>query len=105
MIKQEELIRSLGRMKVQTGSLVCLGCGHEHNCGISGCAIIRAAQEFIAKAPKERTVSSSGLFDKREIYPDCTVEVLTNTITGEQSVGWYENSNPPAGVEEDEVRG
>lgn len=30
---------------VQTGSLVCLGCGYEHNCGIKGCALIRAAVE------------------------------------------------------------
>lgn len=37
----KELIASLKRLKVQTGSLVCLGCGREHNCGIHGCAILR----------------------------------------------------------------
>lgn len=37
----------------------------------------------------------SNLFDKEEIYPDCTVQVLTNTLTGETSVGWRENDNPP----------
>ena len=37
----KELIASLKRLKVQTGSLVCLGCGYEHNCGIHGCAILR----------------------------------------------------------------
>ena len=37
----KELINSLNRLKVQTGSLACLGCGHEHNCGTGGCAIIR----------------------------------------------------------------
>ena len=36
-----ELIANLRRLKVQTGSLVCLGCGYEHNCGIHGCAILR----------------------------------------------------------------
>ena len=25
----------------------CLGCGHEHNCSLSGCAINRAAAEMI----------------------------------------------------------
>lgn len=40
-----ELIKALRRLKVQTGSLACLGCGHEHNCGIHGCAIIREAAE------------------------------------------------------------
>ncbi len=36
-----ELIAALRRLKVQTGSLACLGCGYEHNCGIHGCAILR----------------------------------------------------------------
>lgn len=44
-----ELIRALRRMKAETGSLVCLGCGHEHNCDIQGCAIIRAAAEELEK--------------------------------------------------------
>ena len=38
-----ELIAALRRLKVETGSLVCLGCGHEHSCGIHGCAILREA--------------------------------------------------------------
>lgn len=38
-----EVIAALRGMKVQTGSLVCLGCGQEHNCGIHGCAILLAA--------------------------------------------------------------
>ena len=40
-----DLIKALKRLKVQTGSLACLGCGHEHNCGAHGCAIICAAVE------------------------------------------------------------
>lgn len=40
-MSNRELIASLRRLKVQTGSLVCLGCGYEHNCGIHGCAILR----------------------------------------------------------------
>ena len=42
-MKTDELIEALGRLKVQTGSLACLGCGHEHNCGVHGCALIREA--------------------------------------------------------------
>ncbi len=41
----KELINSLNRLKVQTGSLACLGCGHEHNCSTCGCAIIREAAD------------------------------------------------------------
>ncbi len=40
-----ELIKALQRLKVETESIACLGCGHEHNCGIHGCAIIREAAE------------------------------------------------------------
>ena len=40
-----KLIKALQRLKVETGSIACLGCGHEHNCGIHGCAIIREAAE------------------------------------------------------------
>lgn len=29
------------------------------------------------------------IFDKVDLYTNCTVEVLENTITGEISVGWY----------------
>lgn len=42
-----ELIKSLQRLKVETESIGCLGCGHEHNCGIHGCAIIREAAEWL----------------------------------------------------------
>lgn len=42
-MKTDELIEALGRLKVQTGSLACLGCQHEDNCGVHGCAIMREA--------------------------------------------------------------
>ena len=40
-MKTDELIMALQKLKVQTVSLACLGCGHEHNCGVHGCAIAR----------------------------------------------------------------
>lgn len=40
-----DLIERLRHMSVETGSLVCLGCGHEHNCDVHGCAIIREAAD------------------------------------------------------------
>ena len=43
----DELTKALTRMESETGSLAdslcCLGCGHEHNCGVHGCAVIREA--------------------------------------------------------------
>lgn len=48
----KELIAALKKMAVETGSLVCLGCGHEHNCGISGCAILREAAAALERMEK-----------------------------------------------------
>ena len=33
----------------------------------------------------------SNVFDKERIYPNCTVQILTNSITGEESIGWWVN--------------
>ena len=49
-MSDRELIAALRRLKVQTGSLVCLGCGREHNCGIHGCAILRDTIVFVEKS-------------------------------------------------------
>lgn len=35
-MKNEEILTALRRLKVETGSLVCMGCGREHDCGIHG---------------------------------------------------------------------
>lgn len=37
----------------------------------------------------------TNMFDEEELHTDCTVQVLTNSVTGEVSVGWWENNNPP----------
>lgn len=42
-MKTDDLIKALGRLKVQTGSLACLNCKYEDACGMHGCAIIREA--------------------------------------------------------------
>lgn len=33
----------------------------------------------------------TNIFDIEEIHPNCTVQILTNSVTGEVSVGWWEN--------------
>lgn len=52
----KDLIRSLRQLKVETGSLACRGCGHEHNCGIHGCAIIRQAAERLEELRQEKAL-------------------------------------------------
>ena len=48
-MRDEDLLAALRRLKVQTGSLACLGCGRENNCGIHGCAILRETISFLKK--------------------------------------------------------
>jgi len=36
-------------------------------------------------------IIETNIFDIEEIHPDCTVQILKNSITGEVSVGWWEN--------------
>ena len=47
-MRDQELISAIRRLKVETGSLACMGCGHEHNCGVSGCAVMREAADRIS---------------------------------------------------------
>ena len=44
----KDLVNAIRRLKVETGSLACMGCGHARNCGVSGCAIMREAAGRIA---------------------------------------------------------
>ncbi len=46
-MNDKDLLQELRRLKVEIGIHACLGCGHEHNCDIHGCAIIREAAERI----------------------------------------------------------
>lgn len=42
-----QLLDALRRLKVETGSLACFGCGYEHDCTMQGCRIIREASARI----------------------------------------------------------
>ena len=37
------------------------------------------------------TKVETNFYDKEDIYDNCTVQVLTNTATGDVSVGWWRN--------------
>lgn len=41
------LLADLRRLKVETGSLACMGCGREHNCGVHGCAVLRETADVL----------------------------------------------------------
>ena len=42
------------------------------------------------------TLESAGIYDIVEEIPNCCVQILKNSVTGEISIGWYDNDNPPA---------
>lgn len=43
-------LRAVKGLKIQTGSMACLGCGYEYRCSIHGCAILRNAAEHMEAA-------------------------------------------------------
>lgn len=66
MMQLPDLIAAVGGVKVETGSLACLGCGHEHGCSVHGCAILREAQERLAAYQSLLdNLLLAGDFDKR----------------------------------------
>jgi hypothetical protein len=42
-------------MKVEVDGFVCLGCGHEHDCSIHGCAILRDAIKRIEELHERKS--------------------------------------------------
>jgi len=58
-----DLLEALARLRVETGSLACFGCGYEHNCSVRGCQILREAatqlEHFTAENRALRNVSAS----------------------------------------------
>lgn len=48
-VEHSELVKALKRLQIETGSLACLGCGHEHACSEHGCAILRAAEKELGR--------------------------------------------------------
>ena len=53
----QKTMRALKRLRVETGSLACFGCGHEHNCSTQGCAILRNAVSHMEAALERATLT------------------------------------------------
>lgn len=77
-MKPTDLLTALRHMRVETGSLVCLGCGHEHNCGLYGCALIR---EVVTQL-----IEQNGWINIKERLPERGVPVLTYNKWGRARV-------------------
>ena len=60
------------------------GCDHLER---DAADMIEALVEFIQQ-PK---VVSVAIYDEVETYPNCSVQILKNSVTGDVSVGWWPN--------------
>jgi hypothetical protein len=73
----DDLLQALARLRVETGSLACLGCGREHNCSTKGCRILREAAELIERLEKDRAAlmeyakKSAGCEQCANYRPEC----------------------------------
>ena len=61
-----------------------------------------AIEELIAELVTTRNqlqqqTIETNIFDQEEIHPNCTVQILRNSVTGEVSVGWWENEDDDSG--------
>lgn len=70
-----DLLQALVRLRVETGSLACLGCGHEHNCSTHGCQILREAAAQLEHFTAENRALRNALATKptkRSLYAKAT---------------------------------
>lgn len=49
-IDYTKTLQALNMLKVETGSLACLGCEYENHCSINGCAILRDIERHLVLA-------------------------------------------------------
>lgn len=70
-----DLLQALVRLRVETGSLACLGCGREHNCSTHGCQILREAAAQLEHFTAENRALRNALATKptkRSLYARAT---------------------------------
>lgn len=77
--------RAYGVIKQEYYEATALACAALINQGKNGANAITRCDE-----PRNETIITS-LYDIEEIHPNCTVQILRNSFTGEESVGWWEN--------------
>ena len=79
----EEIVKWLRSKKVETGSLLCLGCGYEHHCSVHGCAVMRAA----ADAMENLMTENSALHQIAEKQADMNVTLTKQVLEMAKEMG------------------
>ena len=73
----QKSMQALKRLRVETGSLACFGCGHEHNCSTQGCAILRNAVGHMEAALERATLTPPNEWvSVEERLPEKNAQVL-----------------------------
>lgn len=65
----QELAAAVRRIKVETGSLMCLGCGFEHSCGVRGCRLLREAADAMENSETHIMALQRAIEDLRARLP------------------------------------
>lgn len=52
---------------------------------------MKKALSYLRSAETIAEKVETNLFDSEEVHENCTVQILHNSVTGETSVGWWEN--------------
>lgn len=84
-MEHSELLKAMKHLQVETGSLACLGCSHEHECSVHGCAILRAAVDELERLKTLESAKSVTI----QIKP-CPIdeEVINFTVRRIIRHGW-----------------
>ena len=90
-----DTITALRGLQVQTDSLACLGCGHEHNCGTRGCAIIRKAVEQLERMNDFSSSQAAKLLAKAQ-YLNLVISAIDTAAIGYLESGPYDDNGQTA---------
>lgn len=96
-IETKELVAALRSLKLQTGSIACLGCGHEHNCSTSGCALIREAADQLERL-NDFSNSQIAVLLKKNGALQTAMEAISNAAIGYLEGGPYDDAGETAAL-------
>ena len=70
MMKRDEIVSGLRRLKPESGDFVCEGCGWENSCGVRGCRIMREAADMLEN-DESQAIALQRVLALRQAQLDC----------------------------------
>lgn len=61
--------------------------------------VLQRERNCLDMTEEETKVEKIGIYDIVVELPNCTVQLLKNSVTGEETWGWYNNDDPPVTVD------